>query len=391
MKHSKSNFRYVITAFLLLQICFSINAEGQQIVHSSIPPNIATLWQPIARLDSTKHLNLAIALPLRNQTELTTLVQQIYDPTSPNYRQYLTVEQFTAKFGPPDQDYQSVIAFAREKGLTVTDTYPNRMLVDVSGTVADIEKALHIKMHVYQHPTEARTFYAPDNDPSVDLAIPVLKISGLDNYSIPRPHSRANHIINTEAAKPNAGSGPGNTYWGTDFRAAYVPSVSLTGSGQKLGLLEFDGYTAGDITYYENYENPHLPYVTLTNEKLDQFDGIPVYPDGQRECSLDIEMAISMAPGLSGIVVYEAGPSGNYDDIITRMATDNSCKQLSCSWGIHGDSVASYTDGIFNEMATQGQSFFNASGDNDAFAPASWTNPSNGHTYSSFILFPSED
>ena len=46
-------------------------------------------------------------------------------------------------------------------------------------------------MHVYQHPTEARTFYAPDAEPSLDLAVPVLGISGLDNYALPRPRLHA--------------------------------------------------------------------------------------------------------------------------------------------------------------------------------------------------------
>ena len=60
-------------------------------------------------------------------------------------------------------------------------------MLDVSGSVADIEKAFHIKMHVYQHPVEARTFFAPDVEPSLDLDTPVLAISGLDNYVRPRP------------------------------------------------------------------------------------------------------------------------------------------------------------------------------------------------------------
>ena len=49
---------------------------------------------------------------------------------------------------------------------------------------------------------------------------------------------------------------------GNDFRAAYVPDSSLTGSGQTVGLLQFDGYTASDIAYYENQAG--LPSVTLS-------------------------------------------------------------------------------------------------------------------------------
>ena len=43
-------------------------------------------------------------------------------------------------------------------------------------------------MNVYQHPTEKRTFYAPDRRPTVNLSAPLWHISGLNNYSIPRPN-----------------------------------------------------------------------------------------------------------------------------------------------------------------------------------------------------------
>ena len=82
---------------------------------------------------------------------------------------------------------------------------------------------------------------------------------------------------------------------------------------------------------------------------------------------LDIEMVISVATNLSKVIVYEAGPSGNWHDILNRMATDNLAKQLSCSWYIPGGGADAVADQIWQQMAVQGQSFFNASGDDDAF------------------------
>jgi subtilase family serine protease len=79
---------------------------------------------------------------------------------------------------------------------------------------------------------------------------------------------------------------------------------------------------------------------------------------------LDIEMAISMAPGLKQVVVYV----GNSDvSIFNQMAVDNTSKQLSCSWGWSDDE--SSLDPIFKEMATQGQSVFVATGDNGSGTP----------------------
>ena len=92
---------------------------------------------------------------------------------------------------------------------------------------------------------------------------------------------------------------------------------------------------------------------------LDGYDGGPGY--GNDEVSLDIEMAISMAPGLASVIVYEGDVT---DDILNRMATDALANQLSASWTYPIDAV---TDQIFQQFAAQGQSFFNASGDSDAY------------------------
>ncbi len=80
--------------------------------------------------------------------------------------------------------------------------------------------------------------------------------------------------------------------------------VSLTGTGQTVGLCEFDGYYAADITKYETQAG--LTKVPLSNVLVDGFDGVP--SSGNEEVALDIEMAVSMAPGLSQVLVYEASP-----------------------------------------------------------------------------------
>ncbi|HZQ47205.1 MAG TPA: proprotein convertase P-domain-containing protein, partial [Verrucomicrobiae bacterium] len=161
-------------------------------------------------------------------------------------------------------------------------------------------------------------------------------------------------------------------YIGSDFRAAYVPGTVLTGAGQTVGLFQFDGYLQSDILAYEALAG--LPNVPLQNVLLDGYNGVPTGNGGEIEVSLDIEMSISMAPGLSQIIVYEAGPFGFPNDILNRMATDNAARQLSCSWGWSGGPQAS-TDQIFQQIAAQGQTFFDASGDNDAFGPGAVDDP----------------
>jgi subtilase family serine protease len=336
-------------------------AMAAQTLPGSFQAHVAGLV-PVSDLGASTHLNVAIGLALRNQADLSQLLKQLYDPRSTNYHRYLTPKLFAQRFGPTEQDYEALNEFVGSRGL-VTRKHPNRVVLDASGSVSNLEQLLHVKMRVYKHPTESRTFYAPDVQPSIDASVPVLGISGLDNYSPPRPRLTAKQIKPT-AVKANAGSGPGGTYMGKDFRAAYVPNTALTGAGQSVGLLEFDGYSANDIAYY--IQHAALPNVSLTNILLDGFDGNPTGTGGEVEVALDIEMAISMAPGLSQVVVYEAGTNGNWYDLLSQMATDD-LKQLSCSWYSLGSGADPIADQFWQEMAAQGQSFLNASGDNDAY------------------------
>ena len=353
-----------ICAILFFLIIASARSAGMQFLHSRLPTIVAGL-QPLHHFANTNTLDLAIGLPLRKKEALTNLLQDIYDPHSPNYHHYLTVRQFTDEFGPTEEDYQAVIAFAKANGLLVTGTHANRLLVDVKGSVTDIEGALHTTLRLYQHPTEKRTFYAPDVEPSLNLTVPVLGISGLNNYALPHPRFVEASLTRGEGAVPNVGTGPGGGYLGNDFRAAYAPDSPMTGMGQTVGLLQFDGYTASDIAYYENLAG--LPSVPLTNVLINGFSGTPSGSGGEVEVSLDIEMAISMAPGLSRVIVYEAPNPSPWEDILNRMVTDNLAKQISCSWYAPRAGANPVTDQIFQEMAAQGQSFFNASGDNDAY------------------------
>ena len=329
-------------------------------------PSVVSQLRPIGTLPGDTNLNLAIGLPLRNREALTNLLTQIYDPASPGYRHYLTPQQFTEQFGPTPEQYQAVMVFARTNGLEIKGTHPNRLLLDIRGKAADIQRTFHATLSLYQHPTESRAFYAPENEPSVEAALPVLDVSGLDNLRRPHPKNLQVRPLG-QGVKPKAGSGPNGTYMGKDFRAVYARGTTMTGAGQTLGVLEFDGYYASDISSYLSQAG--LSSVPLQNVLLDGFNGVPTTGanSGNSEVALDIELAIAMAPGLSKVLVYEADPNyGLGNDIISRMATDNLAAQLSCSWDF-GTGPSATTEQIFQQLAAQGQSFFNASGDAGAY------------------------
>jgi subtilase family serine protease len=185
MKTKQFIFQLAVAGMFLLPFA---RASGSQLLRDEVPAAITNLHlQSTGLLPATNRLDLAISLPLRNQAALDRLLAEIYDPASTNYHHYLTPEQFAERFGPTEQDYQLLINFAKTNSLTVTATHPNRALLDVNGSVATVEKVFHVTLRVYRHPSENRTFYAPDTEPSVDFDIPILHVTGLDNFELPRP------------------------------------------------------------------------------------------------------------------------------------------------------------------------------------------------------------
>jgi subtilase family serine protease len=347
-----------LTCFVLVLIA---PARAQQrLLTAHVPPAVANgQAQWVDRLPATTPLSLAISLPLPKEADLDLFLRGLYDPQSASYRQYLTVQQFTERFGPSQQDYDAVVHFAEANHLSVTNAAPNRLVVAVRGTAGDVEKAFHVTMGVYRHPTENRTFYSADREPSVDLSAPLLHISGLDNYSLPRPHHHPSSP--DHATGHTTGSGPGGNFIGGDMRAAYYGGNALTGAGQTVGLFEFGGYEMSDVqAYFKTAGEPlNVPIIGVSVDGT-SLSCNPSCDDSEQV--LDIDEAIGMAPGLNAVIVYV----GDTDPVIfNRMATDNIAEELSCSWGWDPDAAS--LDPIFKEFAAQGQTLFVASGDNGAY------------------------
>jgi subtilase family serine protease len=292
-----------------------------------------------ARLTPTTQLTFTVGLVIPNSAELDQLAEQISDPKSPLYRKYLTPEQFADRFGASRADYQSVVDWAHSNHLTAT-THRNRFVVTVTGAVADIEPALNVHLH-YRSRSDGTQFFAPDVEPSIQLSVPVEHIGGLDDFF--RPVSAV-------------GSGSGGSYQGNDFRNAYAPNMTLTGKGQSIGIFMFNQFAQSDINgYAAQTGHTYLP-VKVIPAKATLNPGA--------EGTLDVEAALSMAPAAQ--IVGFVGTGSNPTAILTNMTDHTEIKQFSSSWfwanGTKTDA------NLMQQLATNGQSFFQASGDNGAYA-----------------------
>jgi subtilase family serine protease len=330
--------------------------------------------QAIGHLPTNQIMKLDIVLPLRDQAGLDSFLSEINDPNSSSYRHFLTVSEFTTRFGPTQKDYDAVVQFARKNGFTVTGGTRDGMEVQIKGTVSAVETAFHVSMLTYQHPTENRSFFSADREPTVDLPFNLWHVTGLNNYSIPhalfvkKSDYAAAHGIAPEAVVSHAttGSGPSASFLGSDMRAAYYGGTALTGAGQNLGLFEYEGTDLADLTtYFKNAKQTNNVPVTLLST-----DGTSTACTARSGCddteqTLDMTQAIGMAPGLKSLVVYV----GSLDTaIISSMTTHNPLPTtIGCSWG-WTPADPSTLNPYFEKMAAQGQNFFAASGDSSTWS-----------------------
>src|SRR5436853_908688 len=99
------------TRRLLLCVAFALalqTAYAGRLVDRHVP-DAAREFPPISDVPAANQLHLAIGLSVRDPAAVQAFVNEVSDPRSANFRQYLTPEQFTERFGPSEQEYQAVI------------------------------------------------------------------------------------------------------------------------------------------------------------------------------------------------------------------------------------------------------------------------------------------
>ena len=337
----------------------------------------------LVRTAANQPLSLAIGLNLRNQADLASYIKQITTPQSPLYHHYLNAATFAALYAPLPSSEAPVIDYLRSEGFTITATYPDHLLVDAYGTVAQAEQAFQVQINNYQAKS-GQYFFANAASPSLPVSVApfVASVAGLDSLLQyhHKPHTndkgKAHPAIAASNASPNAISCP--QQGAATIPTSYTPSQIATaydftkiydsgslGEGQTVGLLELDGYSPNDIALY----------ASCFGGKNTQIQTIPI--DGYNgaaganaaEVELDMEMVLGLAPRLATLRVYEASISSlaAYNDAWARIVNDGT-PVVSTSWVFceQGAGVANESQQeniFFQAAAAQGQTILAASGD----------------------------
>jgi subtilase family serine protease len=371
----------------------------------------------------SQSVTVTVYLPLRNADAAQALVQQLSDPASASYGQYLSPDAFSQRFSPSDSDFAAVKGFLRGAGLNVGDVAEDNRYVEATGTLAQAESAFDTRVHRFAY--RGRVLQAPTQDLSIpsSLSGKVLAVTGLDqsgtltrpqrNGDLPGASSPAGERQNagTGAPPPDAfvNAPPCSTYFGEKIASQY-PSVN----GQKVPFApcgytpaQFQGAygTAGlvsrgidgrgvTVAITDAYAAPTIlqdanTYATSHGQqpfRNGQFQQIlPKQPFrygyddkghgdlcGEQgwygEETLDVEAVHAMAPGAD--VLYVAGRSCDDPDLLKALDTIVSKRRadiITNSWGdigedVPADTLRAYT-ATFVQAALEGIGVFFSSGD----------------------------
>ncbi|RSD16394.1 trypsin-like serine protease [Amycolatopsis eburnea] len=300
-------------------------------------------------------VTVSVALKPRDAAGAEKYVAATADPASPLYHRYLSATEYTERFGPAQASVDRVRDYLTGKGLRVEDVTGNRQVVTASGPPAAVESAFTTSLSGFRAATGTRFFNATKGVAvPADVATLVRGVTGLTN----RPAAH-------RAGSPAGPGGPGGGYTPAQLRTAYSMtglSGSYDGSGETVGLIEFDTFKQADIDAWTQYFKQ--PAVTPELVKVD--GGVPNPGSDQLEVTLDIQAVAATAPKAKQVVYSAPNSDQAWVHEMAKIASDNKITILSGSW-LNGeiceaDPIAASHDS-YTQLAAQGVTMLSASGD----------------------------
>lgn len=332
-------------------------------------------------------LTLALTLRYRNQAKLDRLVEDQSEVGSPQYRHWLTNEQFDAEFAPAASDYVRVTRSLQRAGIRVTQTYPNRTVIDAAGSTTTIEHYFATQIHRVSQPGYGERYVnvTPARAPSEFSGL-LLSVDGLSTLTVVKPSYqtvRADRADRPRRLPENIGGGlfgPVSSVTGLSgygpraFAQGYDLPIQHTaksrgafdGSGRASGIVMSDDFLDSDLASYLAYfkikrTGPAIARIAVDGgPSSNSTEGI--------ETVLDVETLASLVPG-AALYVYElpALNSPDITDAYNEVVSANKVDTLNSSFGGDelsvGASTAHAWDAIAEQGAAKGITFHAASGD----------------------------
>jgi len=396
MRASKAGF----LMFFLVLGSFS-SAMAETATHTALPYPTATTPKPIDRglltaESAATPISITIALHLRDLNEAENLLKSLHTPGDPQFHQFLTTNQFVARFAPSEADVAKVIAALAKYGLAAQRTTATTL--KVTGLPADMERAFSVSLHSYEVPPQDNVpgyaFHAPLPPATIpaEISASVAAVVGLDSRPSLRPASRTvPSKLKMASSVPQTTTPDAPGYWTvTDFADYYdvqpLYKQGLSGKGRTLGIVTLASFTPSDAFAYWSAVGLTVDPNRLQIVNIDGGPGAPSDASDSMETTVDVEQSGGVAPG-ANIIVYQA-PNTNqaWVDAWAAAIDANSAETLSTSWGEWEwyanlenapvtDPITGKTAGVtqalhelFVRAAIQGQTLFAASMDGGAYA-----------------------
>jgi len=322
--------------------------------------------------------NVSLFLKLRNPDKLEAFINDTVSAGNPQFRRFLTVEQFTARFSPTDDDVRKVVAGLKAANIEVTGISANRLLLKANGTVEALNQYFSVKLHDFAK--AGRRYHAPVTLPQIPKAIngTVLAITGLSSESLYRPRIKTAAAIEglsripvTLPSSTSTATGTPGSFTVGDVAKLYqvdpLYKLGFQGKGRTIGIATLATFDQADAYGYWTAIGLKVKANRITQVQVDGGAGT----DGAEETTLDVEQSGGLAPK-ADIIVYEApNTDQGFLDLFVTAVVENKVDTLSISWGlpeIATDPNLSIAENqIFMEAAAQGISLFAASGDAGAY------------------------
>ncbi len=351
----------------------STTTLSSDVVHNL---NLATLLGPVP---ADRPVTVGVVLHNPNEAGEDAYLQQLYDPSSASYQQFLDADQFNQQFGVPATTTQAAESWLASAGLTVAQVGGAMNYLQATGSSAQVAAAFGTPLNRYS--AGARTFYANSLAPTVPASLPISAVFGLNDYGYFRvqpPHPQGTTSYTT-ASPPTTGSIPqtGSLSPKALWSIYDQPSSNLA-NGQTMAILGW-GVTdpvVGDLRSFEQ-END-LPQVPLMINHY----GATTTPDTNDgstfEWELDTQASTAMAPNVLGETLYFAHHNTDADLIAALAAWVNDKggpRQASASFGecenipaaepvVGVDGMEGPGDVLLKQAVIEGRTLFASSGDN---------------------------
>lgn len=304
------------------------------------------------------------------QADLEALVAAQQNPASPLYHQWLTPDQFAARFGMAQEDLDKAQLWLQQQGFSIDSVARSKNFIRFSGTVGQVEMAFQTQMHYYK--MDGAQHFAPSTMLSVPsgLAPAVEMVRNLSDFR-PRPMHVLGNPARTRPAFSSSQStsvffAPGDIKTVYDFPAT---GTGYIGTGQSIAIMGQSAIVASNITNFQNAAGlaPKAP----TQYLVPSTGSSTVYTGDESESDIDLEWAGAMAPGATIFFVYTGNSANNNGvfDSISYAVDQDIASILSVSYGACESTLGGFNlESVFLQAAAQGQTVIASSGDSGSTA-----------------------